>query len=671
MSLEQLNKQSTVLKDITSELRRAGSFVLTTNEQVEKGAGRRIKRNQKFSSVRRALSNVAKRIITRPAKQAPRGNISKAQLARRQYLQYQGEDFQQPTEQQSQITPQSILKSAALLAAATAISKTDFGSLVSGMMSKLFTRDAADEIEKRALSISKDLDDVKEDVKKLEGTLGLANTSPKANTHTNVDIPSPINIPAADYKEPKLTDLPQVDRDQPQPSTRNVEVPENIEVPPSSIQEPQLEPLPAVQTTKQDLQPGLNDPAPKRQDSSYVKPAGKPSLTSDQRISSGSNKSSKYLRNVIGEVESKKDYRIYNYYDNEGRLRVGYMPEDFWTIKEIIKKQSSKGDGTVFAIGYYQFTPIPFKTLFEKAKESTKNKKDERGKSLEITSNSLFDEKTQDFFYSLTIFTSRKKISEYITKEGEPTERDLQMAALAASQEWAGLPTPFEVQYWQNPDAPDEQKKPTSNAQNIRVVGLSQGKPVPLDPGSQKSYYPPTLYKRDKNGNILKDEKNRPMLIYQGDQAGVPLKVLYKALEQERRVWLSLTPEEQKNYFQSLGIKLTGQQEKTPTDNKPSRTKTSELQSEERDTGDTPKLAQETPTPKDNIAPKVAELAPSSRQDGQNINDRSGKVAFEQQKQSEGAPPIINVVDNSTIVNQRRQAPPQTSSPSTIYSSLT
>lgn len=60
--------------------------------------------------------------------------------------------------------------------------------------------------------------------------------------------------------------------------------------------------------------------------------------------------------------------------------------------------------------------------------------------------------------------------------------------------------------------------------------------------------------------------------------------------------------------------------------------------------------------------------APST---GQAMNQTSGDVAFKQKQQSKEPTPIINVVDNSTVVQRRKGSAPQSDSPSAVYSALT
>ena len=56
---------------------------------------------------------------------------------------------------------------------------------------------------------------------------------------------------------------------------------------------------------------------------------------------------------------------------------------------------------------------------------------------------------------------------------------------------------------------------------------------------------------------------------------------------------------------------------------------------------------------------------------GQAMNQTSGDVAFQQKQQSKEPTPIINIADNSTIIQRRKGSAPQSDSPRTVNSSLT
>jgi len=638
MSLEQLNRQSMILRDITSELRRAGSFVAVTNNQIGKRATRGVGKPSSFSNVRKAMSAVAKRLVAQPAKQLQKGMTARARLASPLSPEYQMGGTEQPaSQQQQQPSPQDILKSASLLAGAVALSKTDFSSLVSGMLSRIITKDIADKIEERAESISNDLDGAKEDVGILEKILGIAKPketeppkepptpTPKEQppTPTPKEQPptptpkEPLKEPPEPPKEP-LPKEPPTKPPKEQPSKKpakpvtevappTIEPPPKTQEPPKLEEPPKIEPIPSKPITQ--VAPPTIEPPPKTQEPPKLEEPPKIELPPPKPITQVNPPTIEPPPKTQEPPKLEEPPKIEPVPPKkpaEQAKPVGKppfvqkpssaaVPEASVAVNFIKAKERFSGkaywDVKGYSVGYGHF--IQPKEAEQKFIDLGGGEKvvvvGDKGKDTTIT---------------------REQADKLFAKDLKYFEKGV---ASSLGESWDKL---------------NENQKAAlvSYAYNTGMGGFRD-----------------SLIKKG-----LKDAINA------GDTEKAA-KLIETGIATTQRGYsqgLAARRKEEADLFRKKTVVSSLDQDKAP-------------QTPDGERQEPPQVADTSPS-----ATRQAALEPPAEQ-GRSLDSRSALVAYEQQKQSEEAPPVINVVDNSTIVNQRRQAPPQTSSPSTIYSSLT
>ncbi len=121
---------------------------------------------------------------------------------------------------------------------------------------------------------------------------------------------------------------------------------------------------------------------------------------------------------VVQRGESRGDYGIGNYFDNNHRIRQTHFDDKNMTVGQVMQQQK---DGHLFAAGAYQMIPNTLKA----AVESTK-----------IDPNKKFDKQTQDFLFSHYLITEKRpSIGKYIMGQSD----DIESAASATASEWAAV----------------------------------------------------------------------------------------------------------------------------------------------------------------------------------------------------------------------------------------
>ena len=634
MSLEQLNQQSMILRDITSEIRRAGSFVAVTNNQIGKRATRGVGKPSSFSNVRKAMSAVAKRLVAQPAKQLQKGMTARARLASPLSPEYQMGGTEQPaSQQQQQPSPQDILKSASLLAGAVALSKTDFSSLVSGMLSRIITKDIADKIEERAESISNDLDGAKEDVGILEKILGMAKPKdqppkieppkteipkaeiPKAEPPKPTQqaiIPPKIEEPPKAQEPPKLEEAPKIEPPSPKP-TPQVKIPPKLEEPPKTQEPPKLEEAPKIEPLPKPIQqvkvpPKIEEPSrygeqpPKLEEPPKIEPLP-PKPKELPKAEPPTKPQPVPPKKPLEEAKGVGRPPFVQKPSVSFPTPTPSLTVDFIRRKEGKYFEKATWDNIAYGIGYgHLIRPEEIKQGYIDVGGGDRVAvSGEEGKNTTIT---------------------KEQAEKLLAKDVKVYE---DRAAASLGDTWNKLS--------------DSQKAAlTSYAYNTGGIA--------------------DLVKAGLKDAIVAGDTEKAAKIIEGGKKTVGKKYS-TGLADRRKEEADLFRSETKQPQPTRKPKVSSFDKEridTPTSNEGERQEPSQLAS-------TPNLAQPTET-------KQAALEPGAEQ-GRSLDSRSALVAYEQQKQSEEAPPVINVVDNSTIVNQRRQVPPQISNPSIRYSSLT
>lgn len=342
-------RQSPILANILSEFKNITSFLSASNKQLKSisknnASAGRIRSVSKPSFSRRAVSAI-RRIVAPLTQRTRRAQPLRAQKSQTFLPRPQQTvspsfapalSFQQPVEQQfvqeQQPAPQqpigvdSVLKAAALIAAANAIKQTDFKLLIDTVLKRIgVTSDLTDEIEDEAIKI-------KEELK--EGTEGVdEKTLSKDKTTT----PQTIEVPKTDTTPPRLAEAPKIETirpkqitKQPSPEPQKTEPakstptpqvktvkPELIQPPETETAQPRLIEAPKIETTKP-KQPA-KQPAPvQEQKRPQAQPLSRPPVVEKPSISPPTPSST-----TVDFIKQKESFVSKATWDYEG-YSIGY-----------------------------------------------------------------------------------------------------------------------------------------------------------------------------------------------------------------------------------------------------------------------------------------------------------------------------------------------------------
>lgn len=568
-----LERQATVLENIANEAQQIISVLSAANKQLQLASAQKV---PTFSKTRTSIQRAAKRFSTSlstrrgPTTSPSTARRAPARMARTTAAQAaplaapisQEYDQQQPTaiEQPPATKVGDVLKAAALVAGVVAISQTDFGALVKGMMSRLLTDDIADEIEDKSNTIAEELQDVlKKANKKKEEVKGRGKEEPGAPSAPKTEEQRAQE--AEDYKRslPRTRDVtPGQEAVQPQPRPRATQP----QPPPTAVTPTQ--PPPTAVTPKQSKQPAPSQPLPR------PPVVEKPSIQQPS-ASAPSSITTETIKKFEGKYFEKATWDNIAYGIGYGHL---ILPE------EIKQGFIDVGDGERVAVtGEGGKNTTITKEQAEKllAKDVSKFEKQTAASMGEAWSKLNESQKAALVSYAYNIGSVQSLIAAGLKKE-----------IMAGNMEAA--------------------------AKIIEEKGVRTEK---------KKFSPGLANRRKSEAQLFRSGSNRP------------------------------TKTTSENFLQTQ-----------PTSgNQPTKTTL------ESSTQTQPiKLA----SPVDSV-PSLQKQPPSLQTpnyDGPALNDRSGIVAFNQQ-QTEEPTPIINVIDNSVITQQRKRSAPQIDSPSTIYSTLT
>lgn len=309
-------RQSPILANILSEFKNITSFLSASNKQLESisksnASAGRVRSVSKPSFTRRAVSAIRRMVapLTQRSRRAQPLRAQKSQTFVPRPQQTVSPSFappfsfQQPVEQQfvqeQQPAPQqpigvdSVLRAAAIIAAANAIKQTDFKLLVDTILKRIgITSELTDEIEDEALKIRERLKEGTEDIDEKTPSRGKATVAPGM-----------IEVPKTDTTPPKLAEAPKIETikpkqvtKQPSPEPQKTEPakpaetpevktvkPEPIQPPKTETTQPKLTEAPKIETTKPTETPEIKTVKPELIEAPKTD-AAQPRLTETPKI---------------------------------------------------------------------------------------------------------------------------------------------------------------------------------------------------------------------------------------------------------------------------------------------------------------------------------------------------------------------------------------------------